>query len=180
MSSTGAVPPDPSAVLRARARALARPPAAASAVEMNLTVVEFALAHERYALEAEFVREVHPFENLTPLPCTPPFIRGLVNVRGRILAVIDLKRFFDLPEPGITDLHRVILVHAPGIEFGLLADAIIGTRRLAQTALQPSLPTLTEIRAEYLKGVTADRLVVLDAARILADPRIVVHEEVGA
>jgi purine-binding chemotaxis protein CheW len=45
-------------------------------------------------------------------------------------------------------------------------------------SLQPSLPTLTGIRAEYLKGVTSERLVVLDLARILADPGIIVHEEV--
>ena len=47
-----------------------------------------------------------------------------------------------------------------------------------ERSLQPSLPTLTGIRADYLKGVTAERLVVLDLARILADPKIIVHEEV--
>ncbi len=165
------------AIFKDRARALARPRQAARPVE-TIKVVEFALAHERYAIEAAYVGEVYPLENLTPLPCTPRFIRGLVNLRGRILPVIDLKRFFELPERGIADLHSILLVEAQGMAFGLLADAVIGARELASGALQPSLPTLTGIRADYLKGVTADRLVVLDGAAILADRRILIHDEV--
>ncbi|UUZ77175.1 chemotaxis protein CheW [Polaromonas sp. P1(28)-13] len=124
------------------------------------------------------MREVYPLKNLTPLPCTPPFFLGIVNVRGRITPVIDIKKFFDLPDKGLTDLHRIILVRGGDIELGLLADLIVGVRTIAVDSLQASLPTLTGIRADYLKGVTTDRLVVLDIDRILADPKIVVHEEV--
>lgn len=166
------------AVLRARAKALAREPEARHGADGGLEVIEFTLAHEHYALEAGYVREVHPLENLTPLPGTPPFVLGLVNVRGRIHPVISLKRFFDLPEPGITDLHRFLLVQVADMEFGLLADAIVGVRGIPTDTIQPSLPTLTRIRAEYLKGVTAERLVILDAAAIASDRRIIVHEEV--
>jgi len=105
-------------------------------------------------------------------------VLGIVNVRGRITPVIDIKKFFDLPDKGLTDLHRVILVRGNGLELGLLADAIAGVRSILVDSLQPSLPTLTGIRGTYLKGVTAERLVVLDLARILADPKIMVHEEV--
>jgi purine-binding chemotaxis protein CheW len=103
---------------------------------------------------------------------------GIVNVRGRILPVLDLKKFFDLPERGLTDLHRVILVRGNGLELGLLADVIVGVRSVAADDLQPSLPTLSGIRADYLKGVSVERLVVLDLDRILSDPKIIVHEEV--
>jgi purine-binding chemotaxis protein CheW len=164
-------------VLQARAKALARVPTEAGVPGESLEVVEFALAHERYALESSYVREVHPLEDLTPLPGTPAFVRGLVNIRGQILAVLDLKRFFDLPEIGITDLHSILLIQSGDLEFGLLADLIIGTRVLARAALQPSLPTLTGIRADYLLGVTPQRLVVLNAARIVADPRLIVNDE---
>ena len=119
-------------------------------------------------------------KELTPLPCTPPFVLGIVNVRGRILPVLDLKKFFDLPEKGLTDLHRIILVRGNDLELGLLADVIVGVRSIPADSLQPSLPTLTGVRSDYLKGVTAERLVVLDLARILADPKIIVHEEVEA
>ena len=99
-------------------------------------------------------------------------------MRGRILPVLDLKRFFDLPEKGLTDLHRIILIRGHDLELGLLADVIVGVRSVSLDSLQPSLPTLTGIRAEYLRGVTPDRLVVLDVAHILADPKIIVDEEV--
>jgi purine-binding chemotaxis protein CheW len=69
-------------------------------------------------------------------------------------------------------------VRGNDLEFGLLADVIVGVRTIPVGSLQPSLPTLTGIRADYLKGVTAERLVVLDLDRILADPKIIVHEEV--
>ena len=165
-------------ILRARATAHARKPAAQPAAEAILEIIEFGLAGERYGLEAAHVHEVYPLQELTPLPCTPPFVLGLVNVRGRIYPVIDLKKFFDLPEQGITDLHRILLVHTAEMQLGILADTIAGVRSIRLDTIQPSLPTLTGIRAAYLKGVTAERLVILDFARILADGRIIVHEEV--
>jgi len=170
--------PDARQILRARAQALARPPERAAVAAASLELLEFRLANECYALETRYVREVYPLKNLTPLPCTPPFVLGIVNVRGRILPVLDLKKFFELPEEGLTDLHRIILVQGHDLELGLLADVIAGVRTIPVDSLQPSLPTLTGIRAEYLKGVTAARLVVLDLDRILADPKIIVQEEV--
>jgi purine-binding chemotaxis protein CheW len=62
--------------------------------------------------------------------------------------------------------------------FGILADAVLGVRRVSVAELQPSLPTLTAVREAYLRGVTAERTVILDAAKLLADERIVVQEQV--
>lgn len=171
-------PDEKQRILKARARALAQEPAPTPIASEHIEVVEFALAYEHYAVESRYVREVYPLENLTPLPCTPAFVLGIVNVRGEILSVIDLKKFFDLPEQGLTDLHRIILVRGNDLEFGVLADAIVGVRTIPADSLQPSLPTLTGIRGDYLKGVTAERLVVLDLDRILADPKIIVREDV--
>lgn len=164
-------------ILKARAEALARKPGREDAVEY-LGIVEFLLSNERYAMETMFIGEVCPLKELTPLPCTPPFVLGIINMRGKILSVIDLRKFFDLPDKGLSDLTRVIILRTDAMEFGILADAILGARLLPIDSLQPSLPTLTDIRADYLKGVTEERLVVLDGGAILADRRIVVHEEV--
>lgn len=170
--------PEDREILRARARALARPPESPPAADASLELLEFRLARECYGLETRHVHEVYPLKDLTPLPCVPPFVLGIVNVRGRVTPVIDIKKFFDLPDKGLTDLHRIILVRGNDLEFGLLADVIVGVRTIPVDSLQPSLPTLTGIRADYLKGVTAERLVVLDLDHILADPKIIVHEEV--
>ena len=164
-------------ILRARARVLAVSPEEPQRPGNMLEVLEFRLAQERYAVETRHVREVSPLKHLTPLPGTPPFMRGIVNVRGRIVPVLDLKTFFELPEEGLTDLHRIILIEGQNLELGLLADAAVGVRSIPADQLQPTLPTLSGIRTEYLKGITPEHLVVLDAARILADPKIVVNDE---
>lgn len=169
--------PDAKQILRARAVELARPREQGSAAESLLELLEFRLAQERFAVETRYVREVYPLKDLTPLPFTPPFVLGIVNVRGHILPVLNLKKFFDLPEQGLTDLHRIILIRGQDLELGLLADVIVGVRSIPVESLQPALPTLTGIRRDYLKGVTAEHLVVLDLTRILADPKIIVNDE---
>lgn len=161
-------------ILRARARVLARPHDAAAAPD-GLELLEFRLANERYAVRTRFVVEVQPLRELTPLPGTPPFVRGIVNLRGRVLAVYDLKKFFGLPEQGLTDLHRIVVVGGERFEIGLLADVVTGVRHIPPESLSPPLPTLSDIAAEYLEGISEERLVVLDLDRILGDPRIVVN-----
>jgi len=140
-----------------------------------LSVVEFLLAREIYAMELTCIREVYPLREFTPLPCTPAFITGIMNIRGRIVSIVDLKKLFDLPEKEITNLSRVIILSSDHMEFGILADAVSGVRNIPLNTVQPSLPTLTGIREQYLRGVTGDRVVILDGEKILADPDMVVR-----
>jgi purine-binding chemotaxis protein CheW len=140
-------------------------------------VVEFLLASEHYGIELRHIREIHALSELTPLPGTPAFVMGLANVRGQILSVIDIKKFFGLPEKGLTDLNKVIVVRTQQMELGILADAVLGVRAIGLSELQTSLPTLTGIRAEYLRGITKDPLVVLDVEKILSNEKIVVNDD---
>lgn len=165
------------AVLKARAKALACEPAAERRDEGDMEIIEFQLAYETYAVESSYVREVYPLKEFTPLPGTPPFVLGIINVRGRIVSVIDLKKFVDLPDKGLTDLNKVIIVSDGSMEFGLLTDAVCEVSRIPRSEIQAALPTLTGIRQDYLKGVTGHRLVILDIGKILADPKIVVRDE---
>lgn len=164
-------------ILAERARKLAREPEAAKSCGTEVEVIEFVLANEHYAVESRFVREVSPLSELVALPGTPIHVRGIVHLRGHILAVIDLKRLFELPAKGLTKLARVVVLQSSEMEFGVLADELVGTRWLTIAELQPALPTLTGVRAEYLLGLGPERLVVLDAARLLADQRIVVNNQ---
>ena len=166
-------------ILQNRAQALAREPGAA-ADGATLEAVVFELADETYAIALAQVRYVGPLHDLTPVPGTPGFVLGIINLRGEIRTVIDLKKFFDLPDAGITELNKIILLEHGELKLGILADAIRGVRRIPLDDLQPALPTLTDIRADYLRGVTSDRLVILDPVKILADKRIVVDEEVSS
>jgi purine-binding chemotaxis protein CheW len=172
-------PDDERRILKSRAQALALEMEADGANGETLDVVEFDLASEHYAFPLTDVREVSLLRELTPVPCTPPFVLGIINLRGEIRTVIDLKKFFDLPDAGITELNKIILIQHDDLQLGILADAIRGVRRIALADLQPTLPTLTDVRADYLRGVTSERLVVLDATRLLSDHRLLVHEEAG-
>ncbi|HLQ26556.1 MAG TPA: chemotaxis protein CheW [Acidiferrobacterales bacterium] len=171
-------PEEKKRILEARTRTLAQQPPEPEDAEQRIEVIEFCLAYENYGVESSFVREVFPLTDLTRLPCTPPFVLGVVNVRGEIVSVINLKKFFDLPEKGLTDLNKVVILQSDSMMFGILADLVVGVRTMPTSELQPSLPTLSGIREQYLKGVTKDRTVILDAEKLLSDRKIVVHEEV--
>lgn len=166
--------------LRARAQQLAKEPLRAAHDGPSVDVIVFALGTEVYALETAYVREVYPLKDFTALPGVPPFILGIVNVRGQILSVVDLKKFFGLANKGLGELNKVIILHNEHMEFGILADVILGNRPVFSMELQDSLPALTGIRAEYLKGVTSEALIVLDGQRILNDRRMLIHDEATA
>jgi purine-binding chemotaxis protein CheW len=159
-------------ILKLRAKALAGGQDRASQQGKTTEVVEFLMAYERHAFEVEYVREVHPLKELAVLPGLPEFVLGIINVRGRIVSVVDLKKFFGLPTRGLPDLNRVIVIADGENEFGVLADAVTGVKRIAESGIQPPPPTLSGVRAKYLRGITEDRLAVLNAVKILADPGI--------
>jgi purine-binding chemotaxis protein CheW len=83
--------------------------------------------------------------------------------------------FVELPRKGLTNQNQVIILESETMEFGILADEILGTRSIPESAMQPSLPTLTGVRAAYLRGVTGDRVVVLDGKKLLSDDKMVVQ-----
>ncbi|MBF0495421.1 MAG: purine-binding chemotaxis protein CheW [Deltaproteobacteria bacterium] len=165
-------------ILKERARRLAQEITEPEKARDFLGVVGFYLAQERYAIELTYVAEVYPLKDLAPLPQTPPFVLGIFNARGRIISVLDIKKLIGLPDVGLTDLNRVIVLHCDDMEFGVLADSILGVKLIPVDTLQPLLPTLTGVKADYFRGVTGDRVVVLDGKKILTDPKIIIHEKI--
>lgn len=140
-----------------------------SAHGRHLDIVEFSIAQERYGIELAKVREVIPLKQLTPLPFGPSYLLGMVNARGRILSVVDLKRFFDLPNPNVSDQNKLLVLAGEEADLGIFADTVAGLRRVPEASLQPALPTMTGERAEYLLGIAPERVALLDATRIMAD-----------
>ena len=172
-------PDQEQAVLRKRAAELALRPAAKDDSGANLECLEFILSGENYAIELSFIAETLPLVEFTPLFCTPPFVLGIANMRGRIISIIDLRRFFELPAIGLSDLNRVIVVGDGEMEFGVLADSIVGMRSFKPQEILAAPDAFTGLREEYLAGVTSERCALLDMRKIISDPRIVVHEEVA-
>ncbi len=169
-----------SAVLRRRAVALARKvdPSGPEDDGLTISVVEFRVSRERHAVECAWVGEVLPLKHLAELPCAPPFVAGIISVRGHIISVIDVRRLFDLPRADAGPSSRVIVLRADSAEVGILADAVVGSRVVAVRDIQPELPTLTGVREEFLRGVADGDLVILDAERLLAAEKLIVNEEV--
>lgn len=164
-------------LLRKRARVLAeeKMPEAGSD---NVQLVEFSLERESYVVESAWVDRIAFAENPTRLPCTPAFMRGVMNLHGEIITIMDLMELFELPDRGSTDFGHVIVLQSGKMRFGILVHAIGEVRDVPVTDIQP-LPVMFSGRGrDYLKGVTTDRLAVLDAEKLLTDKSLVIDEYV--
>ncbi len=170
-------PEEKRSILKARAQALAVEKKDETFQKEFIEIVVFQLAAETYGIESTFIREVYPLHDFTTLPDTPPFILGIVNVRGQIVSVIDLKKFFNLPEKGLGELNKIIILHNEQMEFGILADIIYGTSPVLLADIQASPVSTNGIGAGYLRGVTCEHIIILDAKRILEDEKIIIHQE---
>lgn len=142
-----------------------------------IELLSFTLGEELYAIETGHVGAVLPLPHFTPLPGTPPFVLGIVNVRGQIVSVLDLRVFFELPIEGLSDKNYLVVLRNQDMEFGLLADRIRGIEQIPRDSLQAGLANLTGIRANYLLGVTAEQTTVLDGSRLLGDPNLRIHAD---
>ncbi len=165
-------------ILKNRANRLALPLDTQNENIEDTEIIKFNLAYENYAVESTYVKEVFPIKELTYLPGLPEFILGIVSVRGEIVSVIDIKKFFDLPEKGITNLNRVILLSDEKMTLGILADSIIGITSILLSEIQSELHSLHDKRKEYFKGLTQDKTIILDARKILSDHNIIINDEI--
>ena len=153
------------AILRERARLLAQPIAQEKDFSRAIELIKFRVNEELYALETMFVLEVYPLKELTPLPFTPSFVLGLINVRRKITSVIDLQVLFK--GSGKTDGPHVLLLQGEGIEFGILASEIMGLFSVFPEELKPPVLTLSEMQQDLLKGLTTEGVVVLNGKKLL-------------
>jgi purine-binding chemotaxis protein CheW len=171
------VPPEEKQMLlRKRAAAMAVEENSESVLKERLEVIIFRLAYETYGIETSFVREIYPLKEITVLPGTPPFVLGIMNVRGQILSVIDLKKFFRLPERGLGELNKVIILSNGRMEFGVLADSVEGTELVAREDILTVPVSVVLIGEKYVKGITKDHVVILDAGNIVIDETIIVND----
>ena len=178
-ATASAVEPSPErarALMDERARLLARVTKESPAPEEVFEALTFALGAERYAVASKHVREVVRLVDFTPVPGAPDFLLGVMNLRGEILAIADLRRFFDVPQRGLTDLARVVVLGADVAELGVLTDQAHEVRVLSAADILEPPGSVAGVGREYLLGVTKEALIVLDGARLLADPRLFIDQ----
>jgi len=161
-------------ILKIRAEQLAQKDTSREHRHNYLTVIEFRMNDEIYAIELTHIRAIHPLKDLTFIPGAPKFIKGIFNLRGEIISVVDLKHFFDLPDQKPGDSSQVIILSSGDMEFGILSDAILGVTEIEKSDMESSLPTFTGARLEYLKGVTGKGVAVLNDEKLIHDKQMVI------
>ena len=156
-------------------------PAATASLPATAPYVMFRLGEELFAIEVAFVREVLELTPMTRLPQAPPDLRGVVNVRGTAIAVVDLRAKFGLPAVPDTLRSRILVVELPDQgetrTLGGLADSVQDVIEISRAELRPPPTTGLRWRAEMIRGLCRrndDFVIVLDAAAVfterLADP----------
>ncbi len=164
-------------ILADRARALARPLRGEVSGE-TVELVVLALGPERYGVDTRHVIELQTLSGLSRVPGLPPIWAGIVNLRGTLCPVLDLRAYLSLPEPGEPRAARkVALVAGGGLTVGLLVDDTLEIARVPVARIGPPLMGVPGTTRGGVRGVTPDLLTVLDVEELLADPRLVVREE---
>ncbi|WZL71688.1 chemotaxis protein CheW [Clostridiaceae bacterium 35-E11] len=150
----------------------------------SIEILEFILdgdkVREKYAIEISYTNEVYSVKDVTMLPCTPSFIIGIINFRGKIISVIDIRNFLGLTMKKIDNdnVKKVIVVKLNEIEVGIAVKDILGCSEIYLSEIQKNILTITNFKMEYFKGVTKERSLILDIKNILMDEKIIVNEEV--
>jgi purine-binding chemotaxis protein CheW len=135
----------------------------------------FTVAGEEYAISVLHVREITQFERLTRVPAAPACVRGVMNLRGAVVPVVDLAVKLGLPESRVTKLTCVVIVDVAfgeeHTQMGILADSVSQVIELGPADIEPPPPFGTRVRVEYLVGLgrlDGAFLVILDVDRLLS------------
>ena len=152
-------------VLEERARTLARP-AAPPPEGDSIGAVVFALGDERYAIESRYVIEVARLSELARLPGATPPVLGITAWRGGPLPVLDVRRLLGVTADELNDHGQVIVLGESRAAFGILADAVSELVAFRPSEVREP-PEGVAVEREYLRGVTGDALLVLDAGKLL-------------
>ncbi len=123
----------------------------------------FALGQEQYGLEILRVQEIRRYPPITPIPNAPPHVRGVMNLRGIVVPVVDLRARFGLPEAGVTPSTVVIIVAVGGKVVGLIVDAVSDVLDLGREAIDPPPDLGGSVDTSLMTGVarSGDRLTLL-------------------
>jgi purine-binding chemotaxis protein CheW len=137
----------------------------------ELQLVVFSVGREEFAVEVTQVREIMRMEEITRMPKSPHFVEGIINLRGQIIAVVELAKRLNL-EAGERDSDtRIIVVEAEDIKVGMIVDSVSEVLRASAEAVEPSPTLAMDISAAYLQGVVKqdNRLIILlDLTKVLS------------
>jgi len=156
--------------------------------EAEIQLVVFQLGNEEYGAVIDKVQEIVILGEVTRMPKAPAFVEGVINLRGRVVPVIDIGKRFDLPSKERDKNARIMVVLIEGVAMGMIVDSISEVLRISKEAIEPPPPIIGDSSATYIKGVgkVGDRLVTLvDLDKVLTTEEVpelkkIISEESGA
>jgi purine-binding chemotaxis protein CheW len=149
----------------------------------EMKVIVFTLAQEEYGIEVDKVRTIERLVPITRVPKTPAFVKGVINLRGIVIPVIDLRGRFGLPETDLTDNSRIIIVAANDLEVGFIVDSANDVMDVMNDTIENPPEVLGGIKAKYLSGVAKigenRLLILLNLVEVLSRNEIIQLEQFG-
>lgn len=141
---------------------------AGSISEMQL--VTFNLGKEEFAVPILQIQEINRLVDITRVPKSPEFVEGVINLRGKVIPIIDLRKRFGLPQAELGKYARIVVVNMEGRMVGLIVDSVSEVLRLSEAAIEPAPPVVAGIDSEYIRGLgklDGRLLILLDLSKIL-------------
>jgi purine-binding chemotaxis protein CheW len=135
----------------------------------ELQLVVFRLKEQTYGIDIGHVLEIIRATDITAIPGAPAFVEGVINLRGRVIPVIDLAHRLGLAPISISENTRIIIVEVGGATAGMMVDGVSEVLRLSRESIQPPPPMVAGVSAAYLQGIALvdERLIIfLDATRV--------------
>ncbi len=140
-----------------------------------IQLVGFRLDNEDYAIAITRIQEIILMKPITRLPQVPDFIEGLINLRGSVIPIINLRKRFGLPAREVDDETRIIVVNVQDKTVGCVVDAVTQVMRINRDQIQPPPLSVLAVAHQYLSGLARldDRLlIILDIDRLFDEPSL--------
>ncbi|MHB8974734.1 MAG: chemotaxis protein CheW [Pirellulaceae bacterium] len=138
----------------------------------SMQLVSFKLCDETYGIEITKIREIVLVGDITQIPETPPYVKGLINLRSTVIPVIDLRTRFSLADAELTQESRIMVLNVGSRTIGIVVDSVNEVLRVAPTEISPAPATVTSSGNEYMIGLVRlkeDLLILLDVDRLFGD-----------
>lgn len=138
-------------------------------------VIVFSLNHEEYAISVDQVSSIEMMQPITRVPQTEDFVKGVINLRGEVIPVIDLRLRFGLEEIEPTDSTRMIIFHLEDMEVGLIVDVANDIVDIPENIIESPPEVVGAVHVDYIEGVAKleDRLLILlDLEKVLTTEEI--------
>lgn len=128
-----------------------------------LQMVSFSLGGEEFGVDILVVQEINRMINITKVPKSPEFVEGVINLRGRVIPIINLRKRFALPDKEKDKSTRIVVVNIEGNILGMVVDSVSEVLRLPADTIEPPPPMVSGMESEYIKGVgkVGDKLLIL-------------------